>query len=149
MRSKKPPTVHPIISPVAYGATLILGLRWQAEGFEMPDNASRKGACVMDRFALASSLRAANARVVAGQWALLEQRNQVRELEQCGLDASTAKALLQIYEESQAMSIIDRNCLRHSLTRLATDRASPVDYDDRGLYDAEDAEDDDYLRQAA
>ena len=28
----------------------------------------------MDRFALASSLCAANARVMAGQWALLEQR---------------------------------------------------------------------------
>jgi hypothetical protein len=138
--------VHPIISPIAYGATLIPELRWQAEGFDMPDNANRIGACVMDRFALASSLRAANARVAAGQWALLEQRAQVRELERCGLDASTAKALLQIYEESQAMSIIDRNSLCHTLTRLATERPSPVDYDDRGLFDGDD---DVYLRQAA
>ena len=99
----------------------------------------------MDRFALSNSLRAANARVMAGQWALLEQRAQIRELEQCGLDASMAKALLQIYEESQAMSIIDRNRLSHSLTRLATDRPSPVDYDDRGLFDAAD----DYLQRAA
>jgi hypothetical protein len=131
---------------MAYGATLNLELRWQAEGFEMPDNASRKGACVMDCFALAGSLRAANARVMAGQWALLEQRAQVRELEQCGLDASTAKALLQIYEEQQAMSIIDRNSLSHTLTILATDRSSPVDYDDRGLFDADE---DLYYQQAA
>jgi hypothetical protein len=131
---------------VAYGATLNLELRWQAEGFEMPDNASRKGACVMDCFALAGSLRAANARVMAGQWALLEQRAQVRELEQCGLDASTAKALLQIYEEQQAMSIIDRNSLCQTLTILATDRSAPVDYDDRGLFDADD---DFHLQQAA
>ena len=74
----------------------------------------------MDCFALAGSLRAANARVVAGQWALLEQRAHVRELEQGGLDASTAKALLEIYEEQQAMSIIDRNSLSHTLTILAT-----------------------------
>ena len=101
----------------------------------------------MDCFALAGSLRAANARVMAGRWALLEQRAHVRELEQGGLDASTAKALLQIYEEQQAMSIIDRNSLSHTLTILATDRPSPVDYDDRGLFDA--ADDDIHLRQAA
>jgi hypothetical protein len=100
----------------------------------------------MDRFALAGSLRAANARVVAGQWALLEQRAQVRELEQCGLDASMAKALLEIYEEQQAMSVIDRNSLSHTLTRLAADRSAPVDYDDRGLFDADD---DFHLKQAA
>jgi hypothetical protein len=100
----------------------------------------------MDRFALADSLRVANARVVAGQWALLEQRAQIRELEQCGLDASTAKALLRIYEESQATSIIDRNRLCHTLTSVATDRPSPIDYDDRGLFDADD---DLYHRQAA
>jgi hypothetical protein len=100
----------------------------------------------MDRFALADSLRTANARVVAGQWALLEQRAQIRELEQSGLDASTAKALLRIYEESQATSIIDRNRLCHTLTSLATDRPSPVDYDDRGLFDADDNI---YHRQAA
>ena len=100
----------------------------------------------MDCFALAGSLRAANARVAAGQWALLEQRAHVRELEQCGLDASTAKALLEIYEEQQAMSVIDRNSLSHTLTRLATDRSAPVDYDDRGLFDADD---DFHLQQAA
>jgi hypothetical protein len=146
MWSKKPPTMHPILSPMAYGATLILELRWQAEGLEMPDNANRTGACVMDRFALASSLRVANARVAAGQWALLEQRVQIRELEQCGLDASLARALLRIYEQSQAMSILDRNRLHHALTSPAAAEPSPVDYDDRGLFDADD---DLPLRQAA
>jgi hypothetical protein len=131
---------------MAYGATLIPELRWQAEGIEMPGSAALTGACVMDRFALASSLRAANARVAAGQWALLEQRVQIRELEQCGLDASLARALLRIYEQSQAVSIVDRNRLDRALTSLATDAPSPVDYDDRGLFDAAD---DIYHRQAA
>jgi hypothetical protein len=121
--------VHPIIRPVAYDATLNLELRWQAEVVEMPDNANRTGACVMDRFALASSLRAANARVAAGQWALLEQRVQIRELEQSGLDASVARALLRIYEQSQAVSILDRNRLHQAMTS-PVDEASPVHYDD-------------------
>ena len=30
--------MHPIILPIAYGATLNLELRWQAEGIEMPDS---------------------------------------------------------------------------------------------------------------
>lgn len=101
----------------------------------------------MDRFALASSLRAANARVAAGQWALLEQRVQVRELEQSGLDASVARALLRIYEQSQAVSILDRNRLHQAMTSPAGDEPSLVDYDDRGLFDA--ADDDVHLRQAA
>ena len=101
----------------------------------------------MDRFALADSLRAASARVVAGQWALLEQRVHVRELERCGLDASLAKALLQIYEQSQEMNILDRNQLRQTLTSTATDKPSPVHYDDRDFFDAND--DDIYLQQAA
>jgi len=99
----------------------------------------------MDRFALAGSLRAANARVVAGQWALLEQRMQIRELEQRGLDASAAKALLRIYEQSQAISIFDRNRLDHALATTTADEASPVHYDDRDFFDA----DDDIYRQAA
>ena len=100
----------------------------------------------MDRFALAGSLRVANARVVAGQWALLEQRAQIRELEQCGLDASTAKALLRVYEESQEMSIFDRNRLYHALATTAADKPAPVHYDDRDFFDADN---DIYLRQAA
>ena len=100
----------------------------------------------MDRFALANSLRAANARVIAGQWTLLEQRGQIRELEQCGLDASVARALLRIYEQSQAASILDRNRLHHALTSPAAAEPSLVDYDDRGLFDTDD---DIHLRQAA
>ena len=102
----------------------------------------------MDRIALASSLRAANARVAAGQWALLEQRVQIRELEQSGLDASVARALLRIYEESQAMSILDRNRVNRALTGPAIDAPSPVDYDDRGLFDPA-ADDDVPFKQAA
>ena len=68
--------------------------------------------------------------MAAGQWALLEQRVQIRELEQSGLDASVARALLRIYEQSQAMSILDRNRLFHTLATAAVDQASPVHYDD-------------------
>jgi hypothetical protein len=102
----------------------------------------------MDRFALADSLHVAIARVVAGQRALLEQRLQIRELELCGFDASRARALLRIYEQSQAMSIFDRNRLFHALTNTAADEPSPVhyDYDDRDFIDADD---DIYHRQAA
>ena len=53
----------------------------------------------MDRFALEHNLRNASARIVACQEALLLQRFQVRELERGGLDASLARALLEIYEE--------------------------------------------------
>lgn len=100
----------------------------------------------MDRFALADSLRAANARVMAGQWALLEQRMQIHELEQRGLDASPAKALLQIYEHSQAMSISDRNRLFRALTSLAAAEPSSVDHDDRDFFESND---DIYHREAA
>ena len=100
----------------------------------------------MDRFALADSLRAASARVVAGQWALLDQRLQIRELERYGLDASLAKALLQIYEQSQEMNILDRNrCARRWRARRPTSRR-PIDYDDRDFFDADD---DIYLQLAA
>ena len=75
----------------------------------------------MDRVSLEGSLRAANARVASGQQALLEQRAQVRELEQWGLDASLAKALLRIYEESHAMSILERRRLHCTLTSAAAD----------------------------
>lgn len=75
----------------------------------------------MDHLALEGSLRAACARVVAGQRALLEQRVQIRELEQCGHDAATARALLRIYEQSQATNILDRNRLYRELTIAAAD----------------------------
>jgi hypothetical protein len=100
----------------------------------------------MDRFALAGSLRAAHARVVAGQRALLDQRLQIRELERYGLDASLAKALLHIYEQSQALSVFDRNRLYHELASPTTDEPLPIDYDDRDLFDADD---DIYLPLAA
>lgn len=73
----------------------------------------------MDRLALEGSLREACARVVAGQRALLEQRVQIRELEQCGHDAALARALLRIYEQSQATNILDRNRLYRALTTAA------------------------------
>ena len=92
----------------------------------------------MDRFALAGSLRAAHARVVAGQRALLDQRLQIRELERYGLDASLAKALLHIYEQSQALSVFDRNRLSHELASPTTDEPLPIDYDDRDLFDEAD-----------
>ena len=83
----------------------------------------------MDRFALEGSLREACARVVAGQRALLEQRVQIRELEQCGHNAATARALLEIYLQSQATNILDRNRLYRELTVHAADDGAPFDND--------------------
>ena len=94
----------------------------------------------MDRFALEDSLRGASARVVAGQRALLSQRDQIRELEQCGLDASPARALLRVYEQSQAMALFDRNRLAHAL-----ETAVVIDETDHDAF----ADIDTYHRQAA
>lgn len=69
----------------------------------------------MDRFALEHHLRDACARIVACQQDVLSQRVQVRELERCSLDASVARALLHIYEESKAMAVFNRDCLAQSL----------------------------------
>ncbi|MFZ5783382.1 MAG: hypothetical protein ACOY4R_24550 [Pseudomonadota bacterium] len=103
----------------------------------------------MDRFAFAQNLQAAHARVAAGQRALLEQRLQIRELEDCGLDATPARALLHVYEESQEMNIFERNRLMGVLASGVLDAPSRVDYDDRGLDEHETFDEDFYHRQAA
>jgi hypothetical protein len=81
----------------------------------------------MDRFALEGGLREACARVVAGQRALLEQRVQIRELEQCGHNAAVARALLQIYEQSQATNILVRNRLYREFKIVAVDEREQFD----------------------
>jgi hypothetical protein len=81
----------------------------------------------MDRFALEHNLRDAYARLLACQQDLLSQRAQVRELEQCGLDASLARALLHIYEESKEMALFNRDCLSNALRRAAFTTATAAD----------------------
>ena len=80
----------------------------------------------MDRFALEHNLRNASARIVACQEALLLQRFHVRELERCGLDASLARALLEIYEELKAMALVNRDSLASTLKRAAFATAAPT-----------------------
>lgn len=80
----------------------------------------------MDRFALEHTLRDASARIVACQEALLSQRAQVRELERCGLDSSIARALLEIYEESKAMAVFNRDCLADTLRTGIFATAAPA-----------------------
>ena len=80
----------------------------------------------MDRVTLEGTLCAADARVTAGQQALREQRAQVRELEQWGLDASQAKALLRIYEEQHAMSVLERRRLHGALASAALREPLPL-----------------------
>ena len=80
----------------------------------------------MDRFALEHNLRDASARIVACQEALLLQRYQVRELERCRLDASLARALLEIYEESKAMAVFNRDSLASTLKMAAFTTAAPA-----------------------
>lgn len=98
----------------------------------------------MDRVTLEGSLFAANARVMAGQQALRDQRAQVRELEQWGLDASLAKALLHIYEESYAMSILERRRL-YGVLAVAPPREPALLQDNELLVE----DDVTYHRQAA
>ncbi len=81
----------------------------------------------MDRFALEHNLRDASARIVACQEALLSQRYQVRELERCGLDASLARALLEIYEESKAMALFNRDSLTSTLRTANFTTTAPAD----------------------
>ena len=81
----------------------------------------------MDRFALEHNLRNASARIVACQEALLVQRYQVRELERNGLDASLARALLEIYEESKAMAVANRDSLASTLKMAAFTTVVPAD----------------------
>ena len=81
----------------------------------------------MDRFTLEHNLRGASARIVACQEALLSQRFQVRELERCGLDASVARALLEINEDSKAMAIVNRDSLASTLRMAAFTTAAPAD----------------------
>ncbi|MEA2847236.1 MAG: hypothetical protein QOG78_2517 [Rhodospirillaceae bacterium] len=92
----------------------------------------------MDRFALEHNLRGASARIVACQEALLSQRFQVRELERCGLDASLARALLEIYEESKAMAVFNRESLASTL-KMAFTTTAPADppIDDPSIDDHE------------
>jgi hypothetical protein len=92
---------------------------------------------VMDRFALEHNLRDAYARLLACQQDLLSQRAQVRELEQCGLDASVARALLHIYEESQEMAVFNRDCLSNALRRADFAAADPSIDDQETFVDAE------------
>jgi hypothetical protein len=80
----------------------------------------------MDRFALEHNLRAASARIVACQEDLLSQRSQVRELERCGLDASVARALLEIFEESKAMAVSNRDSLASTLRMANFTTAAPA-----------------------
>jgi hypothetical protein len=80
----------------------------------------------MDRHALELNVREASARVVVGQQALLRQRQQIAELEQYRLDATAAKALLWLYEQSQAMNLFDRNRLRHELAGQAAASVDPL-----------------------
>jgi len=81
----------------------------------------------MDRFALEHNLRAASARIVACQETLLSQLSQVRELERCGLDASMARALLEIFEESKEMAVFNRDSLASTLKMATFATAAPAD----------------------
>jgi len=102
----------------------------------------------MDRFVLEHNLRDACARVMACQQALLSQRVQVRELERSGLDASVARALLEIYEESKAMALFNRACVAKAvaLAQCTTSAAPSIDDADR---DETFLDDDFFYREAA
>jgi hypothetical protein len=93
----------------------------------------------MDRFALEHNLRAASARIVACQETLLSQLSQVRELERCGLDASMARALLEIFEDSKEMAIFNRDSLASTLKMATFTTTAPAaaSIDDPSIDDQE------------
>jgi len=109
----------------------------------------------MDRFHLEHNLRDACARVMACQQALLSQRVQVRELERSGLDASVARALMEIYEESKAMALFNRDCVAKAMTLAQGTTSTAVDpsiddadHDEAG-HDETFLDDDFFYREAA
>ena len=105
----------------------------------------------MDRFALEHNLRNASARIIACQEALLLQRFQVRELERCGLDASVARALLEIYEESKEMAVFNRGSLAGTLKMAGFTTSSPANppIDDSSIDDHETFVDDAFHHRLA
>jgi hypothetical protein len=104
----------------------------------------------MDRFALEYNLRDACARVAACQQSLVTQRVQVRELERSGLDASVARALLDIYEESKSMALFNRDCLAKALTLAQrTTSATAIASNDDATRDEIFLDDDFFYREAA
>jgi hypothetical protein len=105
----------------------------------------------MDRFALEHNLRGASARIVACQESLLSQRSQVRELERCGLDASLARSLLEIYEESKAMALFNRDSLASTLRMANFTTTAPADpsIDDPSIDDHETFVDDEFHHRLA
>jgi hypothetical protein len=104
----------------------------------------------MDRFVLEHNLRDARARVMACQQALLSQRVQVRELERSGLDASVARALLEIYEESKAMALFNRDCVAKALALAQCTTGAGVDPSiDDADHDETFLDDDYFYREAA
>jgi hypothetical protein len=104
----------------------------------------------MDRFRLEHSLRDACARVMACDQALLSQRVQVRELERSGLDASVARTLLEIYEESKAMALFNRDCVAKSMALAQGTTGTAVDPSIDNTGDDETFLDDDFFyREAA
>ncbi len=90
----------------------------------------------MDRLTLEHNLRDAYARLLASHQNLLSQRAQVRELERYGLDASAASALLQTYEEANAMAVFNRDCLSNALktANFRTAAAADLSIDDHNTY---------------
>ena len=104
----------------------------------------------MDSFVLEHNLRDACARVMACQQALLSQRVQVRELERSGLDASVARALLEIYEESKAMALFNRDCVAKALALGQCTTGAGVDPPiDDADHDETVLDDDFFYREAA
>jgi len=93
----------------------------------------------MDRFTLEHNLRNAYARLLAAEQDLKSQRAQVRELEQYGLDASLARALLETYEAAKEMAVFNRDCLSNALrtARMAATGAKASNDDHATVVDVE------------
>jgi hypothetical protein len=69
----------------------------------------------MDRARLDEELRAADAHIATGREDICRQREIVAELRTAGHDTSVAYRLLLIYEEAQAMHLLNRQRLARQI----------------------------------
>ena len=78
----------------------------------------------MDRAMIEKHLAQAERHVADGERHITRQRQIIAELERDGHDAGSAKELLTIFEETQAIHIADRDRLKEE-ARIADQRSGP------------------------
>jgi hypothetical protein len=71
----------------------------------------------MDKAMIRDHLALAEQHVVQGERHIAEQRERLDELDRAGADTTTAKEVLRVFEQTQAMHVSDRARLRAELEK--------------------------------